>query len=400
MRFYDLNTYQDYNIERFNETASSMKSTYKNEEPESNIGDNQEEQKKPSGAQVLNRYDPSKRNIKEQWDPYFKKAVVEYMNYGDEKNINALCAMNESEQNSLLVSLTNKLYTMIVNKVDSIDYGEIPQSKGDITRLRHYDQLVECHEILRNIFSQYRERTEPVDVLVNARNNIENMKDIFMGGFAAKAEFPMSVYKTMTLAVVNATSFMIAVCIEYIKSPKSDGLEIVLDRTGIQKVKDHLVYESLIDFNEACKKGEVEASLRPLVKSHAQGFVMSAALGFKAVLILGGVLLAILPMIKDLVYFFFSTKARVSAYFDAQAKLIEMNANELRDNPDIKTQDDRDAVIRRQLKIAEAFRSISNALAIDGQQAEVKAQKEIKEDKRTYNVDEINPSENDGGSLF
>ena len=214
----------------------------------------------------------------------------------------------------------------------------------------------------------------------------------------------MNVYKTITLSLINATSFMIAVCIEYIKSPKNEGLAIVLNRTGISKVKDHLVYEGLIDFNEACKKGEVQGALKPMVQNKAKGFVMTAALGFKALLVLGGVTLALIPMLRNLVYFFYATRTRVSEYFDLQAKLLEMNVEELEGNPDIKTEDDKKTVINRQLTIARTFHKIADSIAIEGKTAEVEATKEIKQEKHEYKIDDIEStgtdSTSDGGSLF
>ena len=107
-----------------------------------------------------------------------------------------------------------------------------------------------------------------------------------------------------------------------------------------------------------------------------------------------------LPIIKDLVYFFFATRARVSSYFDLQAKLLEMNADELKNNPDIKTVGDKDAVIRRQLQIAKDFHEISDFIAVDAKTSEVKANKEIKKDKKEYNIDEVEPAQTSGGPLF
>lgn len=352
---------------------------------------------------VINKYDNNnsrEQEIRRGWDEYGKKALAEYMNLEDDHTVEVLASMNESEQNSLLLSLTNKLYSMIVNKIDSIDFGEIPNTRGDVTKLRHYDQLRECHKVLRQIFEQFRENDEPVDTIEFALDNLENHKELFVGAFAAKAEFPMSVYKTMALAVINATSFMIAVCVEYIKNPKNEGLEIILNKTGIAKVKDHMVYESLKDWNEACRKGDVENALRPFVQNKAKNFAFTAALGLKTVLVLGGVCLALLPIIKDLVYFFFATRARVSSYFDLQAKLLEMNADELKNNNDIKTVEDKNAVIRRQLQIAKDFHEISDFIAIDSKTGEVTANKEIKKDKEEYKIDDIEPDQTSGGPLF
>ena len=356
------------------------------------------------GTVIINKYDPSMQKFKESTGllSITNEMASKYMDLTDRATVNAICAMTESEQNSLLTSLTNKLYEMIVNKIDSIDYGEIPNTRGDIRKLRHYDELIKCVSVLKDIFREFKEDTEPVEVIENAISNIENYKDLFVAGFAGKVGFAMGMYKTMTLATINATSFMIAVCIEYIKRPGSEGLSIVLDKTGVAKVKDHLVYESLRDFNEASRRGDVENALRPMIKNKARGFVMTAALGVKAALVIGGVLLALIPMIRNLVYFFYAARARVSAYFDLQAKLLEMNAEELENNPDIKTEGDRKEVIRRQLSIAASFHKLSNAIAVDSKGSEVKANNDIKRDSREYKIDDMDtePQAGSNGPLF
>jgi hypothetical protein len=348
---------------------------------------------------IINQYDPNaKKNIR--MNEATKKLIWEYMDMTDIPTVNTVCAMNEAEHNTMLVSLTNKLYEMIVDKVDSIDFGEIPQTKGDISKLSKFEQLNECHRVLREIFEQYHENTKPILELENAVTNIESMKDIFIGAYLCKANFPITVYQTMTLAVLNATSFMIASCIEYIKNPKAEGLTIVLNKTGVAKAKDHLVYETLVDFNEACRKGDVQNALKPFVQHKIRGFAMTAALGIKAVLVIGAVVLAILPMIKDLVYFYYSARARVSQYFDIQAKLLEMNAQELKDNPDIQTVDDRKSVISRQLSIARNFHDLANFIGVDAKTSEVKATKEIKSDSRKYKIDDVETNPATDGPLF
>lgn len=387
--------------------AKAPNSTPVHVDPTSELGKSPENEKKSGGAIITNKYNPDASRVTEDGKPIeqpmsrlTQNAIWENMDMSDVHTVEYVCSLDEAEQNSLLLSLTNKLYQMVVDKIDSIDYGEIPNTKGDITKLSKYKELRECHDVLKGIFHQFREDEEPIDVIVNATDNIENLKELFVGGFVVKAAFPMSVYNTMTLAVINATSFMIATCIEYIKSPKKEGLEIVLNKTGISKVKDHLVYESLKDFNEACRKGEVENALRPFIQNRARGFAMTAALGFKAALVIGGVVLALLPIIKDLVYFYYASKARVSQYFDLQAKLLEMNANELRDNDDIKTEGDKASVIRKQLAIAKAFHDIANYLVVDAKGSEVKATQDIKRDKQRYRIDDVDPSGAEGGPLF
>lgn len=355
-------------------------------------------------AIIINRYNPDKPVSEEGagWTPVMNEVVKQYMDFKDFRTLNLISIMNEDQQNSLLVSLTNKLYNLIVEKIDSIDYGEIPATRGDITKLHKYNDLLKCLDVLKNIFDQYHESTKPILEIEEAINNVIDLKDVFISGFATKTEFAMSVYKNITLGIISSTSYMIAVCVEYIKNPKAEGLQVVLKKTGIAKVKESLMYESLVDFNESCKKGEIEGALRPLIQKRMKGFVATAAMALQAGLVLGGILLAIIPMIRNLTYFFYAMRTRVSSYFDLQAKLLEMNVEELKNNPNIKTEGDKKEVIRKQLAIAKTFHDISNTIAVEVKTSEIEATKEIKKDKTDYRINDIEPTadQGDDGSLF
>jgi hypothetical protein len=200
---------------------------------------------------------------------------------------------------------------------------------------------------------------------------------------------------------------MIATCIEYIKSPKNDGMDIALDKAGISKVKESLMYESLVKFNDAARKGDVENALRPLIKAKAKGFAsfIGVLVGVGAVVSIVGVVLACVSMLKDLVYYFYASRARVSTYLDIQADLLEMNANQLNSTKDIKTVGDKSSVVRRQLKIASGFRKLADKIAIDHNKNERAATNQIKADSKKYRIDDVNTNpdtamSSTGGPLF
>lgn len=354
-------------------------------------------------AIIINQYNPDKPISEDGvgWTKVMNEVVKNYMDFKDYHTLNVISVMNEEQQNSLLVSLTNKLYKTIVDKIDSVDYGEIPSTKGDITKLHKYKELCECLDVLKNIFEQYHEDKKPVLEIENAITNVEDLKDIFVSGFATKTDLAIHMYNNIVLSIISSTSYMIAVCIEYIKNPKTEGLQIVMRKTGVSKVKESLVYESLANFNESCRKNEVENALRPLIQQKMKGFVGTIAFGVKFALVLGGVLLALIPMIRNLTYFFYAARTRVSNYFDLQAKLLEMNAEELKNNPNIKTVEDKEQVIRKQLAIAQTFHNIANNIAVEVKDSEIEATKEIKKDKTEYRIDEIEPqTKEDDGPLF
>ena len=318
--------------------------------------------------------------------------ILEHMDIKDPTTITQVMSLNEAEQNTFLISLTTKLYDMIVNKVDSIDYGDIPNTKGDIRKLPKYKQIRDCIELLIDIFTQYKEDTAPVQVLDNAMSNLENNSHLFMSCYAGNINLGKMVYETTALAVITALGFMISVCIEYVKTPKKEGLTIVLDRTGIRKVKDHIMYENLIKFNESCKNGDLEKAIEPLVKNKVKDLASVGGIitAVRVIVAIGVVVAAIIPFLKQMVYFFYASRVRMSTYLDAQADLLEMNANELNNNPNIVTVDDKNRVINRQLKIAKLFHATANKIAIEDRNAENKATADLKEDNKRFKMDEVN----------
>ena len=347
---------------------------------------------------------PNKRAVGEEvMTKEFKQIVSEYMDITDYKTNTRLYNLDEAEQNTVLLSLTNKLYQMIVAKIDDVEKGDIPKSRGDITRLPKYNQLKECAKTLTSIFEQYKEDTAPIKVIENAIDNLEDNSDVFVQSYMAKVDFGIMIYESVTLAVIGSLSYMIACCIEYVKDPKNDGLTIVMDKTGVAKVKEHLLYENLVKFNEACRTNDIENALRPLIKNRTQNlFGVGGLVLVKGLLIAVPVIIALIPLVKDLVYYFFAARQRVSVYFDIQADLLEMNANELKDNPNITTDADRKSVLRKQLQVARTFRQIADKLAVEAKTAENKADKEIKKDNKKYRIDDVetNPADASDGPLF
>ena len=332
------------------------------------------------------------------------KIIMEYMDMKDISTITQVTSLNEAEQNTFLVSLTTKLYNFIVDKVDSIDYGDIPNTKGDIRKLPKYKQIRECIELLHDIFVQYKEDPAPVQVIDNALSNLENNSHLFMSGYAGDISIVKMVYETTALGVISALGFMISVCIEYVKTPRKEGLTIVLNRTGIRKVKDHIMYENLIKFNDSCKNGDLEKALNPLISNKVKNLEpTSILLGLKVIVANGVLVAAIIPFLRQMVYFFYASRVRMSTYLDAQADLLEMNANELSNNPNINTVDEKTRVINRQLKIAKLFHVTANKIAIEDRNAENKATSDLKEDNKKYKMDEVdsNPANSTiSGPLF
>lgn len=315
--------------------------------------------------------------------------IKEYYDISDAETRRILVGVSEADKNQVLSSITNKLYNNIVEKVDDIDFGTIPQSKGDITKIENYDKLIECYRLLRDIMEQYNQDTKKnLDVIGEAIDNMHQKRDLFMKSFQMNLELPMIMYSTIVLSIVSSISFMISSCIEFIKSPTQDTFDIEVDKVALNKTKDNLLFDNLKKFNDACRKGQIDTSIEYIIKNNVKNFT-----GYEIGLVVSGIaligiLLSIIPIMRELIFFFYYTRVRVSDYFDVQADLLQMNAYNLEHTG--KTDEDRKKIVKKQMKLVELFRKISNTIAIDNKASEVKATKEIvQKSKEKYKYSDV-----------
>ena len=350
----------------------------------------------------------------------FNEAMT-YFDITDNKTRGILLSVNEADQNLIMQNLASKLYQHIVNKVDDIDFGTIPNSRGDITKIDNYEQLKNCVAVIGEILRNYKQSTEPIDIIEIAMQNITDRRELFTRAYKLNIEMPIIIYNTTVLSIVSSVSYMISTCIEFIKLPDNKGFEIALDKTAKIKTKDHTLFKSLIHFNSSCAKGEFDKCMDFVIKNNltmresmlAEDGIMGkfsdlknrigdyAALhpGAKPI-ITGGIIVAasaaiilaiigIIKAIRAVIYYHYYAKAKVSDYFDEMSALLMMNAYNI-ENDLTRDETARKNIADKQQKIADIFKRLSNKLKVDDKTGSSKGSKEEeKSDKEKYKYKDI-----------
>lgn len=213
------------------------------------------------------KIDPNWRNIPRS------KAYLECMHYfneQDERTRNVLLSVHEADQNMIMQGLATKLYQHIIGKVDQIDFGTIPLSKGNIEQVEHYDQLMDCINVLGQILQNYKQPTDELDIITIAEANIKDRTDLFRKAYRLNVEMPIIAYNTMTLSVFSAVSLMIAAHIEFIKTGDNSGYEIAFNKASKIRTKDKLLFQTLRDFNIMCSKGDFDKIMNYAITTNTQ----------------------------------------------------------------------------------------------------------------------------------
>ena len=357
-------------------------------------------------------------------DPYTKKMVL-------------YC--NEAQRMTNIEHLTNRLYNHIKAQTDKIDFGSIPASKGDITKIQNYQNLIDCIDIMHKMLIEYGEKTDLVDSITTAMDNIQKRQRVFEKAFTLNIDFPKLMYNTIVLSCVSSVSLMIATCVEYVKEGK-DSFTMALDKTAYNKSKDHVLFQCINTFNKSCNDGTIDKLFKQCIKSNAvsesteyieEGIVdrvkdvyniykqvdsgiktvmpssgvLRVAYNFaKIVLIAGAVFAAVkllLMAIKNALYYFKYFRYKFSDWLSIQADFLQMNADNLQYREDRKGSDEhKDKVKQRQYNWVERLRKLANFVALKDKKAQKDTDDEDREDKKPKPYNNEDDDSDDDGGLF
>ena len=247
--------------------------------------------------------------------------------------------------------------------------------------------MMECVDILKNLLKEFKESTSTILEVEKAINNIKKRKELFQKGFRYNVELPIVIYSTMTLSVISSISFLISSCVEYIKMPNKDSFDIVVDRVALVKSKDNLLFKNLSRFNEACVKGQIDTAINDVMKGLEKGLVgeYGFLVGATALVVL---ITCIIPLLRELIFFFYYSRTRVSDYFEVQANLLQMNIYNLQSNQEI-DKDKKTKIIKKQSKLVDKFRKISNFFAVKAKESENKTDRDIAHDNTKYKTNDV-----------
>jgi len=341
---------------------------------------------------------------------------MSYFNTKDEMTRKILLTVNEADQNMMMQALASKLYSHIVSKVDDVDFGNIPLSKGDITKIDKYEELSDCISVIADILTNYRQPTSLVDTVSIALQNMVDRKELFMRGFRGNVDMVIMSYNTLALSIVSAVSLMISSSIEFIKLPENKGFNIAFDKASRLKGDQKILYKNLVHFNKLCANGKFDQTMEYAIKNslifnfakkHESAEVVTEApipiiapadtigaaittIGKAAVahpIITGAVtvvfgLVLLIIIIKELIYYFYYARTKASDYFDAQSALLVMNAYNVENNL-TRDETERKTIAEKQNRVAQFFNKLSDKLNVSDRTAESKAAKDLDKDSKT-----------------
>ena len=335
----------------------------------------------------------------------YNEFVKEYFDITDRETRKVLVTINEADQNQVMGSLATKLYDAIVKKVTDIDFGQIPQSRGDITKIPNYLDMVECLTTIRDMMVASKQSTQTPDIIFLSIENMKKYQKIWEKGYVLDNEMAIVFYNTIALSIVSAISLLTSATVEFVKNPQSDVIDLELAKVANHKTKDNLLFKNLDKFNKACRKGDIEKIFNEVLKAQRQlkeeTIVKEniAAILFTGAMVLG-LLSTVIPILHQLTNALYCLRQNVAEYLAGEADVIRLNAEKVQYNR-AKTLEQKKKIIARQHKIADHFKKWSNKLMIKANKADVEANKKIKEENSNKSkIGDVVDEMPDSASIF
>ena len=139
-------------------------------------------------------------------------------------------AMEAIANPSAQATIMNKLYKE-TQKIDEIDFGKIPDSKGDITKYVYYDQLYDSIELINELMKG--NQTENVVAMNKLYQILLNARADFVFGFKVNNYIVTSMYKVMVANLHEMIDLCIVDVTEYIRN----NLNMSMDKKSMKKVR-------------------------------------------------------------------------------------------------------------------------------------------------------------------
>lgn len=294
---------------------------------------------------------------------------------------NYMRTMNKDDIHQINGTLIQGLYRTIIERKDC-DFGDIPDSKGDIEKCKYYKSTVESLDILSELMVKNEIPTTDVEIVKEAIANIKRFKPTFDLAFQLKQDYLILNYNTIVMAVIDATSMIIADYMNYLVGPEQSRYDSVKSRSD--KSRGRISIDNLQRFNNEVKVGHFETMSNYMLDAQRKNFTGGG-------IVIAGVvisaLVSVIPITRELIYFYYRSRVKMSDYLDMQADFLELN--KLGVQASSKSAQQKKEIIKKQEKIILKCRRRADKLKINDEDIGALAKKQVENDNKGFSLKSI-----------
>lgn len=293
-------------------------------------------------------------------------------------------SMSKDDIHQINGTLVQKLYSTIIERKDC-DFGDIPDSKGDITKCKYYKSTVESLDVLSELMVKNEISTMDVDIIKEAISNIKKYKASFELAFSLKQDYLILFYNTIVMATIDATSMVIADYMNYLVGPEQSRYDSVKSR--IVNSRGRISIDNLQRFNNEVKVGHFDTMVSSLNDAQRKNFT-GAITGVVVAGVVITAIISVIPITRELIYFYYRSRVKLADYIDMQADFLELNKLGVQASSNKSAQQKKE-IIKKQEKIILKCRRRADKLKINEEDIGALAKKQVENDNKGFSLKSI-----------
>jgi hypothetical protein len=313
---------------------------------------------------------------------FFKEASNILAESDDSVRLQDVRAVLEDTQSPVTNKYIENLYEQIVKK-SHVDFDNIPQSKGKITSYRGYATMMETLNTLKTLSSEERnsDADGSIDTILTAIGNIKNLSDLYEEGYRQKNEYVMLEYNTFVFCCVEATTAVLSEYVEFIKGFDLEGFKLKLKNS---KYKANALYiDNLKKFNNIVASSNYRTYLSSMLNTERDNFIGATTVGIATVA--ATVVVAIVPVTRELIYQFYRLRSKLSDALMLQAYFLELNKACVEANKEFSTEK-KSKILKKQEYTRALFIRLADKIKVANAHAERDSASDRKKDNATLTL--------------
>lgn len=309
-------------------------------------------------------------------NPAFRILIENATSFQERGQIYALLENEVYKVNNTMIS---NLYKSALDKAH-VDFEDIPNSKGDITKYSGFKPMIESIALLKEIFTKANIKITDLETVEVAVNNIISHRELFEKGFSLEKEFIILQYNTLVFACVESVSTIISSFVDYIKRP--DKVEFTIIKNA--RVSGWLCIENLEKFNLVVKRGELTKVLTTIINTGRENLT-GKDLAVPALII--GAVLAIVPLMRELIFYFYYSRMKLSDYLKQQATFLEINKSNI--SSSVMTVKKKNDILKKQDERIKILKDLADKLQVNNKMTETKTTNAIKGENKNWTINNV-----------
>lgn len=293
-----------------------------------------------------------------------------------------LFALTEAEMNGVNNNMINKLFDSAINKAH-VDFGDIPNSKGDITKYSGYKSMDESLNVLKQLAVKNGHKIPEIEVVEKAIDGIIAHRNQFERGIKLNKDYVVLQYNTLVMSCVIATSALITSYVDFVK--RVDRVEFVI--TNGNHNPGAVCITNLSKFNKSVASGEFSKIMNAIITNDGEAFTMTTG-GAIATAIIAGAIIGVTFM-RDIVFYVYYSRVKLAEYLRVQALFLELNKNIINSQGYSMAAEKKDKVLKNQAALIDDLKRIADAIDVSDHLANNNMKNEIKKENSGWKLDDV-----------